>query len=74
MTIMRKLLALIVFFCTSCLISFAQQADIPTIIVFPDDIWMNDHGFMNTINNDGETEYIPRYNDAYSHTKIFKAF
>lgn len=65
MTIMRKLLALIVFFCTSCLISFAQQADIPTIIVFPDDIWMNDHGFMNTINNDGETEYIPRYNDAF---------
>ena len=47
------------------LTAFAQQAAMPTIIVFPDDAWMLDHGFMNTVDNDGETEYIPRYNDAF---------
>ena len=30
---------------------------------------MNDHGFMRTIDNDGETEYIPRYNDAFVQTR-----
>ena len=34
----------------------AQQAAMPTIIVFPSDSWMNDHGFMKTFNNQGETE------------------
>ena len=55
---MKKVFALIALFCATSLASFAQQADMPTIIVFPDDIWMNDHGFMNTFNNDGETEYM----------------
>ncbi|HBJ76514.1 MAG TPA: hypothetical protein DDY68_01280 [Porphyromonadaceae bacterium] len=45
--------------------SSAQQAAMPTIIVFPDDAWMNENGFMTTINNNGETEYLPRYNDAF---------
>ena len=62
---MKKVFALIALFCATSLTSFAQQADMPTIIVFPDDIWMNDHGYMNTFNNDGETEYMPRYNDAF---------
>ena len=51
------------------LTAYAQQAAMPTIIVFPSDEWMNDHGFMRTIDNDGETEYIPRYNDAFVQTR-----
>lgn len=61
---MKKIIAFMLFVCCVCL-GHAQQADMPTIIVFPDDAWMNDHGYMNTVNNDGETEYIPRYNDAF---------
>lgn len=30
---------------------------------------MNDHGFMKTFNNQGETEYIPKYNDAFVNTR-----
>lgn len=33
------------------------------------DSWMNDHGFMKTFNNQGETEYIPKYNDAFVNTR-----
>jgi len=49
--------------------AFAQQAAMPTIIVFPSDTWMNDHGYMQTVDNDGETEYIPKYNDAFVQTR-----
>ena len=51
------------------LTAYAQQAAMPTIIVFPSDEWMNEHGYMKTIVNDGETEYIPRYNDAFVQTR-----
>lgn len=47
----------------------AQQAAIPTIIVFPADSWMVDHGYADQVNNDGETELICRYNDAFSQTR-----
>lgn len=47
----------------------AQQADMPTIIVFPDDVWMNDHGYMDKFNNDGETEYIGRYSEAFAENR-----
>lgn len=61
---MKKIIAFTFFVCCACL-GQAQQADMPTIIIFPDDAWMNDHSYMNTVDNDGETEYIPRYNDAF---------
>lgn len=51
------------------LTAYAQQAAMPTIIVFPSDEWMNEHGYMKTIDNDGEIEYIPRYNDAFVQTR-----
>ena len=62
---MKKIIALTMFVCAVALKGFAQQADMPTIIVFPDDAWMSDHGFMTTVENDGETDYMPRYNDAF---------
>lgn len=45
--------------CFMTVAAYAQTAAMPTIIVFPDDAWMNDHGYMRTFNNDGETEYLP---------------
>ena len=56
---------MIIILCTLSIGTFAQQADMPTIIVFPDDSWMNDHGFMKTKNDNGEVKYIPQYNDAF---------
>ena len=65
---MKKIIFSILAFTFISLASFAQQAAMPTIIVFPSDAWMNDHGYMRTFDNDGETEYIPRYNDAFVQT------
>ncbi|MBO7068157.1 MAG: hypothetical protein J6W52_05705 [Bacteroidaceae bacterium] len=50
-------------------VAYAQDAAMPTIIVFPSDQWMEDHGFMQKVDNDGETEYIPKYNDAFVQTR-----
>lgn len=61
---MKKAL-LTLLMCFTLLAANAQQAAMPTIIVFPADSWMQDHGFMNQVMNDGETEYLPRYNDAF---------
>lgn len=66
--IMKKILGLAIFVAVA-LPTFAQEAAIPTIIVFPSDTWMNDHGYMKTVDNDGETEYIPQYNDAFVQTR-----
>ena len=62
---MKKYIYLIIIFCTLSIGTFAQQADMPSIIVFPDDSWMNDHGFMKTVNRDGEVKYMPQYADAF---------
>lgn len=62
---MKKFFSLVILGCAMSLNALAQQADMPTIIVFPDDVWMNDHGYMRTFNNDGETEYLPNYSDAF---------
>lgn len=69
---MKKLFVLMALFCAAGLKGFAQQADMPTIIVFPDDTWMSDHGYMNTFSNDGETEYMPRYSDAFVQNRELK--
>lgn len=64
----KHILSLLVAICFGTF-GYAQQATMPTIIVFPADKWMQDHGFMQTIDNDGETEYIPKYNDAFVQTR-----
>lgn len=48
--------------------AFAQQATIPTVIVYPADSWMQAHGYASTFDNDGETEYMYKYNDAFVNT------
>ena len=66
---MKKIFALAALCCSMSLSALAQQADMPTIIVFPDDNWMNDHGYAKTFDNDGETEYLYNYNDAFVQTR-----
>jgi hypothetical protein len=46
------------------LCGFSQQADMPTIIVFPDDAWMVDHGYMEKIGNEANSTYVPKYEEA----------
>lgn len=66
---MKKKIILFSMLCMMAIGASAQQAAMPTIIVFPSDTWMNDHGYMDKFDNDGETEYIPKYNDAFVQTR-----
>lgn len=47
----------------------AQQAAMPTIVVFPSDVWMNDHGYMKKFNNQGETKSVPNYSQAFTESR-----
>lgn len=62
---MKKNIFLIIILCTLSIGAFAQQATMPTIIIFPDDTWMNDHGFMTTVNRDGVVKRIAQYGEAF---------
>ena len=63
----KNLVCLFVCFSIS-IFATAQQAAMPTIIVYPSDSWMNDHGYATQVENDGEIEYMYRYNDAFVQT------
>lgn len=61
---MKKLFCSVVL-CLMGMTSFAQTATMPTLILFPDDRWMDQHGFVDVSDNDGETMRKYRYNDAF---------
>ncbi len=63
---MKRLITLCTILFSVAIGAMAQQAVMPTIIVFPDETWMQDHGFIDAVNSDGETKRIPRYNDAFA--------
>lgn len=63
-----KIVCASLLFCATTVMN-AQQAAMPTIIVFPSDPWMNDHGYATKINNDGETEYMYKYGEAFAETR-----
>ena len=67
---MKKLFALMVLLCAVGIKSFAQeQATMPTLIVFPDENWMEMHGYNRHVNVDGETKVIPDYPKAFRMTR-----
>lgn len=65
---MKRIFSLFLFL-TFAVVMKAQQATMPTIIVFPGDTWMTDHGFMKTFNDKGETKHVPKYNDAFVNSR-----
>ena len=67
---MKKLFALMVLLCAVGIKSFAQeQATMPTLIVFPDENWMEMHGYNRHVDVDGETKVIPDYPKAFRMTR-----
>lgn len=66
---MKKIFISMLLLITMSMTCYAQTADKPKIIVFPDNIWMNDHGYMTVINNDGKKLRIPRYDDMFNENR-----
>jgi len=61
---MKKLFCSVVL-CLMGMTSFAQTATMPTLILFPDDRWMDQHGFVDIADGDGKNNRLFRYNDAF---------
>lgn len=59
---MRKLFIVLLGFCSS-LMAF-PQAKKPTLMVVPSDLYCNQHGYMQTFSNQGQTENVPDYKRA----------
>lgn len=61
---MKQILSIIItaFFVSSIA---AQTAKKPTLMIAPADDWMTSKGFMDKVDNQGTTEYIPNYDKAF---------
>jgi len=53
-----------IFHVAVCLTTSAQSVNKPSIMVFPDDIWMNANGFMKEVDNQGVKVFEPDYKSA----------
>ena len=49
------------------------QAKKPTLMVMPSDAWCNEHGYMQTYDNQGSIEKVPDYKAAVSTDKQLNA-
>ncbi len=63
------LLTIVAFFPVAML----GQAKKPTIMVIPSDVWCNENGLMVTIDNMGNTDYIPDYEQAVLNADLMGA-
>ncbi len=66
---MKKFFAIAILLCSMSMSSFAQDAEMPNIIVFPSDVWMKDNGFVKAVTRDGVTKRLYKYADAFAENR-----
>ncbi len=57
----RLIAVLIILMSTS---AFSQAVNKPSIMIFPDDVWMNSNGFLKELDNQGVKTMVPDYTKA----------
>ena len=67
----RKMLMIALLFSSS--VAVFGQAKKPTLMVMPSDAWCNEHGYMQTYDNQGSQEKVPDYKAAVSTDKQLNA-
>ena len=50
--------------------AFSQAVNKPSIMVFPDDVWMNSNGFLKEVDNQGVTYMEPEYTKALLNVEL----
>ncbi|SHM74858.1 hypothetical protein SAMN05443669_10666 [Flavobacterium xanthum] len=60
----------IVMFLLSTTLMFSQAINKPSIMVFPDDIWMNSNGYMKEVDKQGEKKMVPDYSAALLNVEL----
>jgi hypothetical protein len=60
--------ALMIFGATT--FAFSQAVNKPSIMVFPDDVWMNSNGFLKEVDNQGVKIMVPDYTTALLNVEL----
>jgi len=63
-----SILALLFLITTS--LSFSQAVNKPSIMVFPDDVWMNSNGYFKEVDNQGVKIMVPDYTKALLNVEL----
>lgn len=67
---MKKIL--ITFILTLFVVSVMAQAKKPTVMVVPSDVWCNQNGYVDAIDNQGTTVIVPNYVNAFQNDMELK--
>lgn len=62
------LVALVIFGATT--LAFSQAVNKPSIMIFPDDVWMNSNGFLKEVDNQGVKMMVPDYTNALLNVEL----
>lgn len=57
-------------FLLSTTLTFSQAVNKPSIMVFPDDVWMNSNGYMKEVDNQGVKIMVPDYSKALLNVEL----
>ena len=63
---MKKFFAIAIILCSMSMSALAQQAEMPNLIVFPANVWMNGQGYVKNVTRDGVTKRLYQYADAFA--------
>ncbi len=68
-TIKKIIIVAIISFGATTL-AFSQAVNKPSIMVFPDDVWMNSNGFLKEVDNQGVKMMVPDYTKALLNVEL----
>jgi DNA-binding transcriptional ArsR family regulator len=68
--ILKKISIVAIMICVATTIAFSQAVNKPSIMVFPDDVWMNSNGFLKEVDNQGVKMMVPDYTKALLNVEL----
>ena len=68
--IFKKIIVVSIVIFGATTIAFSQAVNKPSIMVFPDDVWMNSNGFLKEVDNQGVKMMVPDYTKALLNVEL----
>jgi hypothetical protein len=68
--VIKKIIIVSVVFFGATTLAFSQAVNKPSIMVFPDDVWMNSNGFLKEVDNQGVKMMVPDYTKALLNVEL----
>ncbi len=68
--LISKVLLFVLLLSATCFTAFSQAVNKPSIMVFPDDVWMNSNGYLKEVDNQGVKTMVPDYTKALLNVEL----